>query len=78
MIRSTNTGISAWVDPLGVIHQPTPKFEPAILSLQLPITSLPPSPVERFGDWFGKVSLIAFAFWARIAFQSRQKRSSTR
>jgi len=65
MVRSTNTGISAWVDPLGQIHQPTPTFEPAVLSLELPVVELPPSPVERFGDWFPRFALlITLCFWA--------------
>ncbi len=67
MLRSTNTGISAWVDPLGQIHQATRTFEPAILSLELPIRSLPAGPVERFGDWFPRLSLLAFAGWILLA-----------
>lgn len=71
MLRSTNTGISAWVDPLGVIHQPTRTFEPAILSLELPLKGLPKSPVERFGDWFPRLSLLAFGAWLRLSRRSK-------
>lgn len=67
MVRSTNTGISAWVDALGEIHQPTPKFEPAVLSLELPIVQIPAGPVERWGDWFPKLSLFSLLFWAWLA-----------
>ncbi len=64
MIRSTNTGITAWVDPTGEIHGATPTFEPAVLPVELPIAPLPPSPVERFMDPFGKLAVLAsMAIW---------------
>ena len=57
MVRSTNTGITAWVDPTGKIREPTRTFEPAVLPIELPIVPLPPSWVERLGDLFGALSL---------------------
>ena len=57
LARSTNTGISAFVDPAGRIISQTPTFERANLMAELkPLqgTTL----YQRLGDWPGVVSLI--------------------
>jgi apolipoprotein N-acyltransferase len=58
MIRSTNTGITAWIDALGEVHGATPTFQPAVLPLELPIVELPASLVEILLDPFGKLAVV--------------------
>lgn len=70
MLRATNTGISALVDPAGRILSQTETFVPAILNSEIPLVDLPPSLVERWGDAFPKIALLLFmsvpvGVWAR-------------
>jgi len=51
LVRSTNTGISAVVDPTGRIHDRTPLFEEAALVANVDIVE-GGSPYTRFGDVF--------------------------
>ncbi len=60
MLRATNTGISAWVDPTGSILQQTAIGVPAVLEAKVPLAELPPSLVERWGDFVPKL-LFLFA-----------------
>jgi apolipoprotein N-acyltransferase len=70
MLRATNTGISAVVDPAGRILQRTDTGVPVILPARIPLTILPASPVERWGDFFPKLAstvslLVALSAYAR-------------
>ncbi|MBI4211320.1 MAG: apolipoprotein N-acyltransferase, partial [Deltaproteobacteria bacterium] len=57
MVRSTNTGISAFIDPLGRIVAKAPQYEAATLIGEVPLmtgTTL----YTRFGDWLGWISIL--------------------
>ncbi|HEX9691009.1 MAG TPA: apolipoprotein N-acyltransferase [Gemmatimonadales bacterium] len=68
--RAANTGISAFIDPLGRIHDPTPLFEEAFAARVL-TTSDERTVYVRLGDWVGLTSvigavlLVAYARWRR-------------
>jgi apolipoprotein N-acyltransferase len=49
LLRSTNTGISAWVDPDGGIHDATGLYTEAILEAKVPVM-LRPTPYTALGD----------------------------
>ena len=51
LVRSTNTGISAFVDPTGRIHDPTPLFEEAAVVANVDIVE-GGSLYTRIGDAF--------------------------
>ncbi len=58
IVRSANTGISGWIDPLGRIRAATPIFEPAAESYALQ-TSDVRTPYDAWGDFVGLLSLAA-------------------
>ena len=57
-MRSANTGISAYVDPLGRVHDATGLFVPAEHTYQAETTSIT-TPYVRFGDWVGWAAFLA-------------------
>ncbi|MFN7684120.1 MAG: apolipoprotein N-acyltransferase [Oligoflexia bacterium] len=76
MVRSTNTGITAWVDPTGKVHQASKTFEKTVVSILLPIVPLEPSWVERFNDPMGKLCVAATLLiwlWGRFQNWRQQK-----
>ncbi|HSJ62398.1 MAG TPA: apolipoprotein N-acyltransferase [Gemmatimonadaceae bacterium] len=56
IVRSANTGISEYVDPLGRRHDPTPLFTPETRTYRAETTDVR-SPYVRIGDWAGTLSL---------------------
>ena len=56
-VRSANTGISAYIDPLGRVHGATGLFVPAVQTWNVE-TSDVVTPFVRFGDWIGWLCLI--------------------
>lgn len=48
--RATNTGVSAWIDPLGYIHEATPLYEQALVVADIPL-STETTLYVRFGDF---------------------------
>jgi apolipoprotein N-acyltransferase len=57
LARSTNTGISAFVDPAGRIVSQTPTFKRANLMEELtPLTGT--TLYQRLGDWPGMLSIL--------------------
>ena len=58
IVRSANTGISAYVDPLGRFHDETPLETSASRTYEVQTTSLMTLYV-RLGDWVGLGSLLA-------------------
>jgi apolipoprotein N-acyltransferase len=55
MLRATNTGISAVVDPAGRILSRTKIGVPAVLDGRIPLVALPASLVEKWGDFLPKL-----------------------
>ena len=76
MIRSTNTGFSALIDPLGRIEGQTPLFEPAVL----PATIHPRLPFKSpflaisealFEEWFVRVAQITTSILMLVLFRRK-------
>lgn len=68
VIRSTTTGVSALIDPNGVVHQPTPLFATAVIAGAV-APERGGSVYRRWGDWFAwscalLVAAAAAARWA--------------
>lgn len=74
VVRSANTGISGYIDPLGRTQDRTPLFEARTATYRAETTSII-TPYVRFGDWLGVLSLIFTAVGA-IAYGSRRKRET--
>ena len=58
LVRSANTGISAFIDPIGRVVSETPLFEDAIIGENIPLMS-GQTPYVRFGDVFAISCVIA-------------------
>ena len=58
LVRSANTGISGFIDPLGRIVSKTPVFENAVLGEDVPLMS-GQTPYVRHGDIFAVACIIA-------------------
>ena len=77
IVRSANTGISGWIDPLGRIRAATPIFEPAAATYALK-TSDARTPYDALGDFVGLLSLAATLalvgsdWWTHRTQRSRQ------
>jgi len=63
VVRSTNTGISAIIDPLGRIVGQTPTFEEAKLLAEVKALRSGPTVYGMWGDWIGWLSLIGMALY---------------
>ena len=71
-VRSANTGISAYIDPLGRVHGATGLFVPAVQTWNVE-TSDVVTPFVRFGDWIGWLCLVGTAIvCAMQALRSRR------
>lgn len=60
VVRAANTGISAYVDPIGRVHGATPLFEPRAVVYDVQQASVR-SLYVAIGDWAGTLSLVATA-----------------
>jgi apolipoprotein N-acyltransferase len=61
-LRSANTGISGWVDPLGRYHDRTRLYDAALVVADLPMPGIT-TPYTRWGDW---LPLVALVIWAGL------------
>ncbi len=75
IVRSANTGISGYIDPLGIDRGRTELFVAAAPTYVAQTTDIT-TPYVRFGDWLGVLSLIATA--AGTAAYAVQHRRRTR
>jgi apolipoprotein N-acyltransferase len=77
LVRSTNTGISAFIDPVGRVTARTPMFEEATLTGTVPkMTGT--TVYEVIGDVVGYASLLTLAWvWLRARRQTRRTTAST-
>jgi apolipoprotein N-acyltransferase len=62
LVRSTNSGVSAFIDPLGRVTSHTETFEPATLVEDVRLGAVHETLYELLGPWPGYVSLLAIAF----------------
>lgn len=74
VVRSANTGISGYIDPLGRIRERTELFVPGTATYRTETTSII-TPYVRFGDWLGILSLVLTAVGS-IAYASRRTRTT--
>ncbi len=58
VVRSANTGISGWIDPLGRVRAATPIFVPAAQTYDV-LTSDVRTPYDAMGDIVGLLSVVA-------------------
>jgi len=68
LIRSTNTGISALVDPVGRIVEETPQYARATLVGEVPVLEGPPTLYVRLGNvlgWAAIACALFGVFWRR-------------
>jgi apolipoprotein N-acyltransferase len=66
LVRSTNSGVSAVVDPLGRITASLPLFVAAEETVEVPISAAGPTPYMSFGDWFAFLCLLLSFGWTLI------------
>jgi apolipoprotein N-acyltransferase len=72
IVRAANTGISAYVDPLGRFHGETALETSASRTYQVQTTSVT-TPFTRFGDWAGMGSLLGTAGLVVAAWVRRRR-----
>jgi apolipoprotein N-acyltransferase len=75
IVRSANTGISEYVDPLGRVHGATPLFVPAAPTFDV-ATSHVRTLYVRWGDWIGMLSAgltVALCIAAYVTNRSRRR-----
>ena len=58
VVRATNSGISAVIDPLGRVLEQTPLLAPATLRATVRALEVE-SPYQRFGEWPGQIAALA-------------------
>jgi apolipoprotein N-acyltransferase len=64
IIRATTNGISAFIEPNGIIHSQTNQFEEAVLTSQIQPRQ-GDTPYVTWGRWpVGVLSLFMLSFWA--------------
>jgi apolipoprotein N-acyltransferase len=71
LVRSANTGISGFIDPLGRVISETPIFKEASLTMGVPLLNMS-TPYTRWGDFFARGCLILLVFM--IVWRLRMKR----
>ncbi len=72
LVRSANTGISGFIDPVGRIIEATPLFEKAMRTRSIPI--IPTKTVyTRYGDILPSISLVIMIFLFLQKFINRKK-----
>jgi apolipoprotein N-acyltransferase len=72
IVRDGNTGISAYIDPLGRDHGETSLFTAAVRTYQAQTTTLRPLYV-RVGDWVGALSALATLVFLALAYARRRR-----
>ncbi len=69
-LRSANTGVSGWVDPLGRWHDATDLYTTAAVVADLPRTGIT-TPYTRWGDW---APFAAIAAWCGLCLAGPRRR----
>lgn len=68
MVRATNTGISAVIDPTGKIATQTPLFEQGVVVHQVPIL-IANTCYSQIGDW------LILAYWLLLVWPLSRRRT---
>lgn len=71
LVRATNSGISALVDPLGRVSSRTRLLAQDTLVASAPLLAGPPTPYGRLGDWPGAIAALAAAAMLALPRRSR-------
>lgn len=72
LIRSTNTGVSAFIDPVGRVVQHTETFVEETLLMDVPMLRAGRTPYMRLGDWPGVLAMLWIAaIYARTLLRRR-------
>ncbi|MCF7796674.1 MAG: apolipoprotein N-acyltransferase [Lentisphaeria bacterium] len=72
VVRSAQTGISAFVSPSGMIHHRIPLNQDGYFVVDAPLHKQA-TPYTRWGDWFGIFMLIGMLVWTGWVFFSRRR-----
>ncbi|HET9010666.1 MAG TPA: apolipoprotein N-acyltransferase [Gemmatimonadaceae bacterium] len=75
VVRSANTGISGYIDPLGVVHGETELFVPAVRTYLAQTTSVT-TPYVAIGDWLGTLCLAVTVVLVGADFRRRRRERS--
>jgi apolipoprotein N-acyltransferase len=73
VVRAANTGISGYIDPLGVAHDETQLFVPATRTYLAQTTS-DETLYDAMGDWVGALSLGATVLFVALDARHRRRR----
>lgn len=65
-LRSANTGISGWVDPLGRYRERTGLYVPGVVVADLPMSGIQ-TPYTRWGPWVPVLSLVVLGILWLVA-----------
>jgi len=71
-VRSANTGISGYIDPLGVVRDETDLFVPAARTYAVQTTSVT-TPYVAVGDWLGTLCCAATVVLVAADFRRRRR-----
>jgi apolipoprotein N-acyltransferase len=77
VLQASVSGVSAVIDPNGVVHDRTRLFEQAIVAASVP-TSTGETLYVRFGDWVVLLSAIAMLLVAVVAVRRRARDRTVR
>lgn len=72
VVRSANTGISGYIDPLGVVHDETALFVPATRTYLAQSTSVT-TPYVALGDWLGALCCAGTVVLVGADFRRRRR-----
>ena len=72
VVRSANTGISGYIDPLGVVRDETDLFVPAARTYAVQTTSVT-TPYVAVGDWLGTLCCAATVVLVAADFRRRRR-----
>jgi len=70
IVRDANTGISAWIDPLGRFHGETGLFVPATRTYDVQTTDVL-TLYDHLGDWVGALGMLATVGLVAVALRRR-------
>lgn len=67
VVRSTNGGMSALIDPNGWIVRMNEPFTESWMAIDVPIHDSAPTPYRQWGDWFGAAAALVAALGLSVA-----------